>query len=111
MRFNEYLEEDKRWKDEIFELLLEKIQPLPKGWTEKSVKKFAKSLTGKTATEKGFFDLCLDKMRKHMDDPEGFCAYVKDVAFKSTYWRGKGKSEKEAKGMSKKTKNVEVKKK
>lgn len=38
--------------------LEEKIgfEKLPKGWTEKSVEKFAKSLAGKEGTKKGFFD-------------------------------------------------------
>jgi hypothetical protein len=35
-------------------------------------------------------------MRKHFGDgAEGFCASVKDEAYASTYWRGKGKTKKE----------------
>jgi len=73
----------------------------PPGWTRKSVIKFAKTLTkdtGKLPTEKGFFDECVNKMKKHFGEgAEGFCASVKDEAFNSTYWRGKGKTEKETK--------------
>lgn len=65
---------------------------LPKGWTEKSVKKFAKSLAKKGAKEKGFFDACVDKMKGNIDDPEAFCASIKDEVWDTTYWRGKDKS-------------------
>jgi len=44
MKFREYLEEKVGWNN------------LPQGWTEKSVEKFAKSLAGKEATKKGFFN-------------------------------------------------------
>jgi len=72
----------------------------PKGWSKKSVKKFANTLTKEevnAATKPGFFDKCVEKMKDKMENPEGFCASVKDVAHGSTYWRGKDKPEKEVK--------------
>jgi hypothetical protein len=68
---------------------------LPKGWHDKSVKKFGKSLVKGGAKKEGFFDKCVDRMRGHVKNPEGFCAGVKDKSYGSTHWRGKGKSEKE----------------
>jgi len=73
---------------------------MPKGWKKKSVKKFAKTLgksVGEEPTEKGYFDKCVEKMKDKVDNPEGFCASLKDYAHGSTHWRGKGKSEKQAK--------------
>jgi len=76
----------------------------PKGWTKNSIKKFAKTLTKEevnVATKIGFFEKCVKKMQGKVENPEGFCAAMKDEAHggdkASTYWRGKGKSEKEAK--------------
>ena len=43
--------------------------------------------------KKGFFKKCVEKMKDKMENPEGFCASVKDEAWDSTYWRGKKKSE------------------
>jgi len=68
----------------------------PKGWSQSSTKQFAKSLTGKKGTSKGFFDKCVERMKGKVDNPEGFCAGAKDEISKSTYWRGKGKSPQEA---------------
>ena len=79
MKFKEYLEEKIGWEN------------LPKGWTKDSVKKFAKSLTGKGATKEDFFEACVVEMRNKMDDPEAFCASVKDQVWGTTYWRSKGK--------------------
>jgi len=68
-----------------------------KGWTEKSVKKFEKTI-GKKADAHGFFDACVGRMGKHMgDQAKGFCAAMKDKKYDSTYWRGKDKSKKEIK--------------
>lgn len=86
----------------------EGMHELPKGWTHKSVKKFAKSLTGKEGPKKGFFDRCVKKMRGHVSNPEAFCASVKDETAKSTYWRGKGKSPQQAAKDIKAHKNVKV---
>jgi hypothetical protein len=80
----------------------------PKGWKQSSMKKFAKSLTGKKGTEKGFFDKCVEKMKGKVANPEGFCAGAKDELHGSTYWRGKGKSPQEAGKDVKKHKNVNV---
>jgi len=82
----------------------------PKGWTEKSVKKagstMAKHMGLKSAKDKGFFEKCVKKMRKHMKNPEGYCASLKDEAYDSTYWRGKGKTKKQALKMTRMHKNV-----
>ena len=68
----------------------------PKGWKQSSIKKFSKSLTGKDATQKGFFDKCVKRMRGKLDNPEAFCAATKDERHGSTFWRGKGKSPQQA---------------
>jgi len=67
----------------------------PKGWSNKSVAKFGKTLSKRMkggVKSKGFFEKCVKKMRGKVENPEGFCASVKDEVYKSTYWRGKGKS-------------------
>jgi len=82
----------------------------PKGWTEKSVKKsattLAKGMGLQSARDKGFFDKCVKKMSKHMENPEGYCASLKDEAYDSTYWRGKDKPKKQALKMTRLHKNV-----
>ena len=35
----------------------------PKGWKRSSIKRFAKSLTGKEGVKIGFFDRCVKKMK------------------------------------------------
>jgi len=79
----------------------------PKGWTDKSVEKTGKSLAKTVGVNsprsKKFFEKCVKRMRKHMDDgAEGYCASLKDDAYNSTYWRGKDKSQKKAASMAKK---------
>lgn len=69
---------------------------LPKGWTQKSLKKFTKSLTGKEGTKKDFFERCVKKMADKVDNPEAFCAAAKDEMHGSTFWRGKGKTPQQA---------------
>jgi len=74
----------------------------PKGWNKKSVKKWANTFAQNeavrnAATKPGFFDKCVKRMKKHMKDPEGYCASIKDVAHGSTYWRGADKTPKEVK--------------
>jgi hypothetical protein len=90
------------------------FKQLPKGWDRESVLKFAKTLTsdsGLAPTEKGFHGACVAKMEKHFGDgANGFCAAIKDIAHKSTYWRGKGKSEKDVEKDTAAKKNVRVKK-
>jgi len=83
----------------------------PKGWTDKSVKKsgrtLAKTVGLKSPKDKKFFEKCVDRMRKHMGSgAEGYCASLKDEAYGSTFWRGKDKSKKKAKMMTKKYRNV-----
>jgi len=86
------------------------FEKMPKGWTKKSVKKtgrtIAKDVGDKTPKEKGFFDKCVKKMSGKVDNPEGYCAALKDEAHGSTYWRGKGKTQKKAMAMSRKYRNV-----
>lgn len=77
-------------------LIVEKIgwENLPKGWTKKSVEKFARSLTkesGKTPDDEGWFYACVDKIKGELDDPEAFCASLRDQVKGHTYWRGKDK--------------------
>lgn len=74
---------------------------MPKGWNRKSVKKWANTLvkneSENAATKKGFFQKCVTKMKGKVENPEGYCASVKDVAYNSTGWRGKGKSPQQVK--------------
>lgn len=86
--------DDEEAKDEIEEA--EGMEGLPKGWNQNSLKRFAKSLTGKEGTQKGFFDKCVKKMQGKIDNPEGFCASAKDELHGSTMWRGKGKTPQQA---------------
>lgn len=76
-----------------------------KGWTDKSIAKFGKTI-GKDPTEHGFFDACVSRMQgKEGFDSEkakGFCASIKDAAYGSPNWRGKDKSKKEIKAGVKK---------
>jgi desulfoferrodoxin-like iron-binding protein len=68
----------------------------PKGWTHASIVKFGKSLVKGGATKEDFFKKCVEKMKGKIDNPEGFCASVKDEAHGSTFWRGKGKTPQQA---------------
>lgn len=82
---------------------------LPKGWTQDSVEKFTRTLTKHMKggpKSKDFFDKCVTKMTGKIDNPEGFCAAVKDEAYGSTYWRGKDKSPEEVRKDVKAHKNV-----
>ena len=89
--------------DKYLEMLQEAgFKKYPKGWSKKSVKKWANTLAQNeavknAATKPGFFDKCVEKMKGKVDNPEGFCASVKDVAHGSTFWRGKDKPPKEVK--------------
>jgi hypothetical protein len=85
--------------DDLFESINE--APIAaKGWDSSSVEKFGETI-GKAPTEKGFFDACVKRMsnKEGFDEEKakGFCASIKDKAYNSPNWRGKGKSEKEAK--------------
>ena len=75
-----------------------------KGWTQKSIEKFGKTI-GKDPGDHGFFDACVSRMKnKEGFDEEkakGFCAAIKDAHYDSTYWRNK-KSKKEIKASVKK---------
>jgi len=72
-----------------------------KGWDEDSIKKFEKTI-GKKADAKGFFDACVARMKPKMgEQAKGFCAAIKDKKYNSTMWRGKDKSKKDAKKLTK----------
>lgn len=79
----------------------------PKGWTDKSIKKYSKTFSGKmkgNVKSKDFFDKCVKKMQGKVDSPEGFCAALKDEAHDSVGWRGAGKTPAEVKRDVKKKK-------
>lgn len=81
----------------------------PKGWTDKSVKKYSKTFTDKmkgNVKSKDFFLKCVQKMKNKVDSPEGFCAALKDEGEQSTFWRGKGKTPSEVKTDVARHKNV-----
>jgi len=61
---------------------------LPKGWTKESVEKFWGSLTGDHEHK---FTECRKKMEGNVDDPDAFCASLKDMMKGTEEWRGKGK--------------------
>ena len=70
----------------------------PRGWDKNSIKKYTHTFTKKMkggAKSKGFFDKCVEKMKDKMENPEGFCASLKDESYGSTGWRGKDKSKQE----------------
>lgn len=76
-------------------LLMEKIgwENLPKGWTKKSVEKFARSLTGKTKDDtEGFWTKCYNRVKDEpgFDDESAkkFCSSLKDQYLGTTKWRG-----------------------
>lgn len=90
----------KFFKKLMIEEYLSEAPIASKGWTDKSIEKFGKTI-GKDPKEKGFFDACVKRMRgkEGFDDEKarGFCASIKDHAFKDPGWRGKGKTKKEVK--------------
>lgn len=62
---------------------------LPDGWDEDSLDSFARSLTDKTQNDsEGFFTACMDEVEDKFDDPEAFCASLKDEYLGTTDWRG-----------------------
>jgi len=78
-----------------------------KGWTKASIEKFGKTI-GKGPGEKGFFEVCVNRMRDEMGEKaEGFCASIKDYHFGSPKWRGQGKSKEQVKKDTKKNKYKE----
>jgi desulfoferrodoxin-like iron-binding protein len=87
---------DRYERGEISMAEAEGMEGLPKGWKPSSVKKFAQSLIKGGATKEDFFKKCVEKMKGKFDNPEAFCASVKDEVHGSTYWRGKGKTPQQA---------------
>jgi len=101
MRFERHIIEDELIEayDEINEAPIAAA-----GWTDKSVSKFGKTI-GKGPKEHGFFDACVARMEGKMGDKsKGFCASLKDAAYGSPMWRGKGKSKEQVKKDIKKKK-------
>lgn len=82
----------------------------PKGWTADSVKKtaltMAKNMGLDSPADEKFVEKCSERVKKHMKSPEGYCASLKDRYTGSTFWRGKGKTEKEGKTDIAKHQNV-----
>ena len=78
-----------------------------KGWTQKSVEKFGKTI-GKDPQAKGFFDACVARMEGkkgfNKKKAQGFCASIKDASYGSPMWRGKDKPKKQAKADTAKNK-------
>jgi hypothetical protein len=71
-----------------------KWKKLPKGWSQKTVKKYWDSLTEESEHP---FTECVKEMKGKMKKPEGFCAKTKDVATGTTKWRGEGRKKKKKK--------------
>lgn len=81
---------------EVFEALAgKKKKPWstkPKGWKDpKSIKKYHRTMTGKS---KHPFTTCVNKMKGNIDNPEGFCASVKDKAEGKGWRKGPKKKKK-----------------
>lgn len=74
-----------------FEELYQRKMDELKGWTKDSADKMAKDLGHDSAASKGFHGSCVNKMNKKVNNPEGFCAKVKDISHGNTEWRGKDK--------------------
>lgn len=96
-KFEEFLAEDgliELWKQGK----LDEAPIQAKGWSQKSVEKFGKTV-GKSPTEHGFFDACVSRMSPKegfgKDKAKRFCASIKDAAYGSAMWRGKGKPKKD----------------
>jgi DNA-binding ferritin-like protein len=66
----------------------------PHGWKQKSVKQYSKTMMG---GEKHPFSECVKKMKGHVDNPEGFCASVKDIHKDTKKWRSTDKLKKKKK--------------
>lgn len=57
---------------------------LPKGWTKESARKFWSSLTGDV---KHKVKKCISKMEGNINNPDAFCASLKDLLKGDTDWR------------------------
>jgi len=62
---------------------------LPKGWTEQSLEKFARSLTKKNKGDsEGFVRACVKKLSgTGISSPEAFCSSLKDRYLGKKTWR------------------------
>lgn len=57
--------------------LADGFENMPEGWTSESLAKFARSLTGKTKGEEGFFRACVVQMKGKVTDENKFCGSLK----------------------------------
>lgn len=92
MKLRKYLEEKVKFKGKDIGW-----KSYPAGWDRSSVQKFARSITkdsGKKPDDKGWFDACVGKIKGKLDEPEAFCASVRDEVKGTTMWRGKHKEKK-----------------
>ena len=63
----------------------------PRGWKEKSVKQYSKTMM---EGKKHPFADCVKKMKGKVDDPNAFCASVRDWELGTTSWRKTDKKKK-----------------
>ncbi len=68
-----------------FEKHGDKWKTKPRGWTQKSLEKYQKSMTGSDVTA-GDVTKCIEKIKGHVDDPGAFCSSLED-ATKGPEWR------------------------
>src|SRR5579863_505655 len=68
-----------------FEKTGDKWKKKPRGWTQKSLEKYQKSMTS-TDVSSGDVTDCIKKIKNHVDDPGAFCSSLED-ATKGTAWR------------------------
>lgn len=57
---------------------------------------FAKNHDGMTPDDEGWHDICVTHMEGNVDDPDAYCARVRDAWKGSTHWRS-GRSKKSQK--------------
>lgn len=68
-----------------FEKTSDKWKKKPKGWDQKSLEKYQKSMTSSNILSGDVTD-CIKKIKNQVDDPGAFCASLED-AIKGTAWR------------------------
>jgi hypothetical protein len=73
--------------EELYQMKMDEL----KNWNKSSADKMAQALGHDSAEAEGFHGSCVNKMKGKVDNPEGFCAKVKDISHGKTTWRGKDK--------------------
>lgn len=84
MKFRNWLSKKKHIKESGFD-------KLPRGWDRDSVEKFANSIVdeeGLEAEDEGWFDACVNKIEGNVENPQAFCAALRDELLGRTDWRG-----------------------